>query len=321
MLKLAFVPLCLFAMSIPARAQTNTDYPTIAAILTKVSNGKLANDPQGLLGLAQNPFCLQYGEATNEFERRDYLAKLRQQLLARAEELTGEIQNVGRMYDLSEYDFTTKSFKIRIGQHEWQTSIGWGDLAYLKTCWKAPVGNMFAYPNIVDVMPDWKVIPTQLQVTEGEARQWYATGRPRAAVTVTIKAKGYTVEPMRQPKFIIRGDTIKWTVEIKDSKLNVLKTYTSEAAKPVSSSPAPAPTASLPPPPPAVPLGTRTVTATFNVRKQPSTASPLSLSVQPGQTVKVNGSNPDGTWSMVSVPGIADGGWVLNSVLVKNSRP
>jgi hypothetical protein len=35
----------------------------------------------------------------------------------------------------------------------------------------------------------------------------------------------------------------------------------------------------------------------------------------------VTGANPEGTRSLISVPDLADGGWVLNTVLLKNSAP
>jgi hypothetical protein len=307
-----FLLVGVLAWASPAPAQTYTDYGVLTALLTKLSGGKLANDPPQLLALAQNPYCLQYREvATNEFSRRDFLAKLREQILAQAATVSDEIRNVGRMYNLSEYNFATKSFKILTGEFEWESSIGWGDLAYLKTCWKG-------FPHIVDVLPDWKLIPTQLQVPEDEARSWYAAGKPRVALTVTVKAKGYTLEPMLQPKFIIRGDTLAWKLEIKDPKFQVLKTYTSEDPGRAPAAPS---TATSLPPASAMPRGRRTVTVAFNARSQPSVASPLFVTLQPGQTVMVDGSNPEGTWSRVSVPERAGDGWVLNSVLLKNSNP
>ena len=76
--------------------------------------------------------------------------------------------------------------------------LGWGDLAYLKTCWKAPVGNMFAYPNIVDVLPDWKIVPTQLRVRDvvlwRALHDNVASGRVQAVtISATDLETGHTV--------------------------------------------------------------------------------------------------------------------------------
>lgn len=300
--------LLLLTLATPfATAASAMDTDSVVGLIAKINPQNLeGNNPQGY---ARTIFCHELAGANSDFDLHDAVQRVTTHMKALAQKANPRLEGLTRTFQFYQYDFNKQTLQINRGDYDWARTVPVTNLLDSRNrgCWQNP-GHMMGMPNVVEALPDWKKIPFVFNIPQQDARGWFQGGPPTAALTVSITADKFMLEPMASPKLIFKGETTEWELVVFNGMGEEVRRLQSS---PTAQSTSQQGNVSA--------LGQREAVDIANVRAEPSTQSAILTKIAPGDRLTVQKQTDDAQWSYVVTPDDA-AGWINTPVLLRTTR-